>query len=96
MAYGIVIPVQGGSFVMRPLGTKEDKTGFNSAKKYLTNAEFEKFDKASKEYFLNPNNRQAGKFNPNVDRTLYGDDNLFEGIIPTTESNIRKVNKTKK
>ena len=67
VAYGIVIPVQGGSFVMRPLGTKEDKTGFNSAKKYLTNAEFVKLAKASNEYFQDPNNRQAGKFNPNVD-----------------------------
>ena len=96
VAYGIVIPVQGGSFVMRPLGTKEDKTGFNSAKKYLTNAEFVKLAKASNEYFQDPNNRQAGKFNPNVDRTLYGDDNLFEGIIPTTDSNVRKLNKTQR
>ena len=96
VAYGIVIPVQGGSFVMRPLGTKEDKTGFNSAKKYLTNAEFVKLAKASNEYFQDPNNRQAGKFNPNVDFAQYGDDSLFEGLIPTTESNIRKVNKTQK
>ena len=96
VAYGIVIPVQGGSFVMRPLGTKEDKTGFNSAKKYLTNAEFVKLAKASNEYFQDPNNRQAGKFNPNVDFTQYGDDSLFEGLIPTTDSNIRKVNKTQK
>ena len=96
VAYGIVIPVQGGSFVMRPLGTKEDKTGFNSAKKYLTNAEFVKLAKASNEYFQDPNNRQAGKFNPNVDFAQYGDDSLFEGLIPTTDSNIRKVNKTQK
>ena len=96
VAYGIVIPVQGGSFVMRPLGTKEDKTGFNSAKKYLTNAEFVKLAKASNEYFQDPNNRQAGKFNPNVDFAQYGDDKLFEGLIPTTGSNIRKVNKTQK
>lgn len=96
VAYGIVIPVQGGSFVMRPLGTKEDKTGFNSAKKYLTNAEFVKLAKASNQYFQDPNNRQAGKFNPNVDFTQYGDDSLFEGLIPTTDSNIRKVNKTQK
>ena len=96
MAYGIVIPVQGGSFVMRPLGTKEDKTGFNSAKKYLTNAEVEKFAKASNKYFQDPNNRKAGEFNPNVDFAQYGDDSLFEGLIPTTESNIRKVNKTQK
>ena len=96
VAYGIVIPVQGGSFVMRPLGTKEDKTGFNSAKKYLTNAEFVKLAKASNEYFQDPNNRQAGKFNPNVDFAQYGDDNLFEGLIPTTGSNVRKVNKTQK
>lgn len=96
VAYGIVIPVQGGSFVMRPLGTKEDKTGFNSAKKYLTNAEFVKLAKASNEYFQNPNNRQSGKFNPNVDFAQYGDDSLFEGLIPTTDSNIRKVNKTQK
>lgn len=96
VAYGIVIPVQGGSFVMRPLGTKEDKTGFNSAKKYLTNAEFVKLAKASNQYFQDPNNRQAGKFNPNVDFAQYGDDSLFEGLIPTTDSNIRKVNKTQK
>ena len=96
VAYGIVIPVQGGSFVMRPLGTKEDKTGFNSAKKYLTNAEFVKLAKASNEYFQDPNNRQAGKFNPNVDFAQYGDDKLFEGLIPTTGSNTRKVNKTQK
>lgn len=96
VAYGIVIPVQGGSFVMRPLGTKEDKTGFNSAKKYLTNAEFVKLAKASNQYFQDTNNRQAGKFNPNVDFAQYGDDSLFEGLIPTTDSNIRKVNKTQK
>lgn len=96
VAYGIVIPVEGGSFVMRPLGTKEDKTGFNSAKKYLTNTEFVKLAKASNEYFQDPNNRQAGKFNPNVDFAQYGDDSLFEGLIPTTGSNIRKVNKTQK
>ena len=96
VAYGIVIPVQGGSFVMRPLGTKEDKTGFNSAKKYLTNAEFVKLAKASNEYFQDQNNRQAGKFNPNVDFAKYGDDSLFEGLIPTTDSNVRKLNKTQR
>ena len=64
--------------------------------KYLTNAEFVKLAKASNEYFQDPNNRQAGKFNPNVDFAQYGDDSLFEGLIPTTESNIRKVNKTQK
>ena len=96
VAYGLAIPVQGGSFVMIPLGTKEDKTGFNSAKKYLTNAEFVKLAKASKEYFQDPNNRKAGEFNPNVDFAQYGDDSLFEGLIPTTESNIRKLNKTQR
>ena len=96
VAYGIVIPVQGGSFVMRPLGTKEDRTGFNSAKKYLTNSEFVKLAKASNEYFQDPNNRQAGKFNPNVDFAQYGNDALFEGLIPTTVNSTRKKNKTQK
>ena len=96
VAYGLVIPVQGGSFVMRPLGTKEDKTGFNSAKKYLTNEEFRKLAMAANQYFQDPNNRQAGKFNPNVDFAKYGDDSLFEGLLPTTDSNIRKVNRTRK
>ena len=96
IAYGLAIPVKGGSFVMRPLGTKEDRTGFNSAKKYLTNAEFVKLAKASNEYFQDPNNRQAGKFNPNVDFAQYGNDALFEGLIPTTVNNTRKKNKTQK
>ena len=94
IAYGIVMPVQGGSFVMRPLSTKEDPSGAISAQKYFTNTDFSKFNNKTREYFSNPENRKSYKFNPNVDRELYGDDTLFNDLLPEMSGSKRKINIT--
>lgn len=96
IAYGLAIPVQGGTFVTRPLSSKEDPSGAKSVQKYFTNTEFSKFNNKTREYFSNPENRKGYKFNPSVDKTLYGDDTLFQDLLPSLGNNIRKVNKTQK
>ena len=94
IAYGLVMPVQGGSFVMRPLSSKEDPSGAKSVQKYFTNAEFSKFNNKTREYFSNPENRNGYKFNPNVDKTLYGDETLFTDLLPSLGNTVRQSNRT--
>ena len=94
IAYGLAIPVKGGSFVTRPLSSKEDPSGAKSVQKYFTNAEFSKFNNKTREYFSNPENRNGYKFNPNVDKTLYGDETLFTDLLPSLGNTVRQSNRT--
>ena len=94
IAYGLAIPVKGGSFVTRPLSSKEDPSGAKSVQKYFTNTEFSKFNNKTREYFSNPENRNGYKFNPNVDKTLYGDETLFTDLLPTLGNPVRLTNRT--
>ena len=81
---------------MRPLSSKEDPSGARSVQKYFTNAEFSKFNNKTREYFSNPENRKGYKFNPSADRTLYGDDALFQDLLPSLGNNIKLPNRTQK
>lgn len=81
ISYNLVMPVVGGSFVSRPLGTDKDKTGFNAAKKYFSNSDYIKFIKSSNEYFSIPENRKNPQFQKDVNKDIYGSDDLFENIL---------------
>ncbi len=59
--FGLALPAQNGGFIMKPLSTKLDPTGFEASKKYLSNTEVAKLVKSSNEYFSNPQNRQFGR-----------------------------------
>ena len=59
--FGLALPTQNGGFIMKPLSTKLDPTGFEASKKYLSNTEVAKLVKSSNEYFSNPQNRQFGR-----------------------------------
>ena len=59
--FGLALPAQNGGFIMKPLSTKLDPTGFEASKKYLSNTELAKLVKSSNEYFSNPQNRQFGR-----------------------------------
>lgn len=59
--FALALPTRNGGFIMKPLSTKLDPTGFEASKKYLSNTEVAKLVKSSNEYFSNPQNRQFGR-----------------------------------
>ena len=59
--FALALPTKNGGFIMKPLSTKLDPTGFEASKKYLSNTEVAKLVKSSNEYFSNPQNRQFGR-----------------------------------
>ena len=81
LAFTVAIPVEGGSFIEKPLGSIRDKTGMTTAMKFLSTKSFENFVKTAREYYSKPENRKAGTKITNGLPATYGNAD-FTGILP--------------